>query len=89
MACFTIICNIIYKSNSLIMVKSEVIFLLVVPISKKKCQYKDVFNKKDLDFIKKDLVNINKVGKMPNKSEDIKMPKIKQILFQNKHTVFN
>lgn len=62
--------------------------LLLKSISKKKCLYIDLFNKKDPVFNKNNLVSINRVIKILGKNKNIKMQGIKHIILKNKYIIF-
>lgn len=59
---------------------------LVETINKKKSLYTDFFDKKDLAFDRKNLASIDQAAKMPDRSKDIKMPHIRHICLESKHT---
>lgn len=62
---YTVSFDILYKINEFLMVKAKVMLLLIKSISKKEFLYIDAFDKKDL-------ANINKAAKMPDKNIECK-----------------
>lgn len=87
MTYYTVLCNTLYKTNSFLIAKIEVILFLIELINRKKSSYIDIFNNKNLVFNKKNLAGINNTVKMPNKSKNIKMLDVRHIIFKNKHII--
>lgn len=75
----TILRNILHKTHDFLIAKTKTILLLVELISEKMSPYSKIFNKRNL-------VTFDK--KMLDRSESTKMPKMKLISPENKHTFF-
>ena len=76
----------LYKINGFAMAKGEAILPLVEPISKEESLYTDALDRRDPALDLRDPAGIDEATKMPGRSEDTKMPDVRHIPPESKHT---